>query len=306
MIRIFSILFLLFCCHVFWNCEAFAETIRLPDELLTVGDESFLGDLSIDEVILPEGTDRIGKKAFAYSGLKTITIPDSVSSIGQDAFLGVDGITIYCSANSFARRFADEFGLSWIDISPYSSVIEKYRTAYLSGNANNDYYNESYAYKNGISSYIGYSAHVGYCYKDLDDDGIPELIIAGIDTRSFSKQELFDLYTLRDNMLVKLAVSHFRLRYYLESDNTILFVGSGGAAYNQWAVQRVNRNELIPEEAIFTYYDPNTQHYGYYYQEGYTKYEPDEDSIEIDENSFNIKRNEYESNTYIPPLIMIA
>ena len=306
MIRVFGILLLIFCCHVFWNCEAFAETVMLSDELLIIEDESFFGDSSIEEVIIPEGTERIGHKAFAYSGLKTITIPESIMSIEQDAFLGVDGMTIYCSADSYARRFADECGLSWIDISPYSSVIEKYRNAYLSGNANNDYHNESYAYRNGISSYIGYSEHVGYCYKDLDCNGIPELIIAGIDSRDFSNNELFDLYTLHENTLVNLATSHFRSRYYLKSDNTVLFTGSGGAAYNQWALKRVNGCELIPIESVFTYDDFNTQHYGYYYQEGYTNYEPNADSVEIDESSFNNKRNEYESNICVPPLIFIA
>lgn len=310
MIRVFGILLLILCCHVFWNCEAFAETVMLPDELLIIEDESFFGDSSIEEVIIPEGTERIGHKAFAYSGLITITIPDSVSFIEQDAFLGVNGITIYCSANSYARKFADECGLTWIDISPYSSVIEKYRTAYLSGNANNDYHNESYAYRNGISSYIGYSEHVGYCYKDLDCNGIPELIIAGIDSRYSPGQEIFDLYTLYDDALISLATSHLKQRYYLKSDNTILFTGTGGAPYHQWAIKRISRNELIPIEAIFTYYgynyDSNTQHYGYYYQEGYTNYEPNADSVEIDESSFNNKRNEYESNICVPPLIFIA
>ena len=310
MIRVFGILLLLLCCHVFWNCVAFAETIKLPDKILTIEDESFLGTASIEEVIIPEGTERIGHKAFAYSGLKTITIPESVMSIEQDAFLGVDGMTIYCSADSYARKFADVCGLSWIDISPYSSVIEKYRNAYLSGNANNDYHNESYAYKNGISSYIGYSSHVGYCYRDLDGDGTPELLIAGIDPRYSPGQELFDLYTLHDDTLINLATSHLKQRYYLKLDNTILFTGTGGAPYHQWALKRIRGDELIPIKAIFTYYgydnDSNTYFSGYYYQEGYTTYEPNESSVELDEESFNNKRYEYESDIYVPPLIMIA
>ena len=305
-IRYFCILLLLICCCALWNCEVFAETIMLPDDLLTVGDESFFGDSSIDEVVIPEGTEEIGQKAFAYSGLKNITIPNSVTSIAPDAFIGINGMTICCSANSYARRFADENGLTWIDISPYLSVIEKYRTAYLSGNANNDYHNESYAYRNGISSYIGYSSHVGYCYRDLDCDGTPELIIAGIDPRYSPGQELFDLYTLHEDTLINLATSHLKQRYYLRLDNTILFTGTGGAPYHQWALKRVSENELIPIEAVFTYYDSNTNHDGYYYQEGFTTYEPNTNSIEIDNDSFYNKREQYESNIYLPPLIMIA
>ena len=68
---------------------------------------------------------------------------------------------------------------------------------------------------------------------------------------------------------------------------------------------------MIPIEAIFTYdtqdfNNPDNSHYGYYYQTGYTTYEPNEKSIEIDEETYSSRRDEYESMIYMPPLTLIA
>ena len=46
------------------------------------------------ELIIPEGTDRIGSYVFnGYTGLTKITIPDSVTSIGSSAFSSCSGLT---------------------------------------------------------------------------------------------------------------------------------------------------------------------------------------------------------------------
>lgn len=84
---------------------AAAATLTLPADLKTVGNRAFYGDTSLDEVVLPEGTERIEALAFAYSGVKRITIPATVISIAENAFEGVTGLTIVAPAGSAAEAF---------------------------------------------------------------------------------------------------------------------------------------------------------------------------------------------------------
>ena len=51
------------------------------------------GELLQGEVVIPEGTEKIGDYVFFGSGLTSITIPDSVTSIGSSAFSGCTGLT---------------------------------------------------------------------------------------------------------------------------------------------------------------------------------------------------------------------
>ena len=64
---------------------AYAQTIVLPDQLIEISEEAFMGDTSISEVIIPYGALSIGKSAFAgCSNLEWITIPQTVDSLGED------------------------------------------------------------------------------------------------------------------------------------------------------------------------------------------------------------------------------
>ena len=69
----------------------------------------------------------------------------------------------------------------------YGSVISSYFRAYANGATD-----AGYAYENGISEFIGYSSHVGYAIEDLDGDGMPELLIAGMGTDDLSNGVLYD------------------------------------------------------------------------------------------------------------------
>ncbi len=185
----------------------------------------------------------------------------------------------------------------------YSSVIEKYRIAYETGNTTTEY-----AWEHDISEMIAYSAGVGYAILDLDENGIPELIIAGIGTDDFSDNMLYDLYTLVNESPVKLAASQARMRYYVRTDGMLYWEGSGGAAYSYCTVQRVNGSVLEDVETAFTNLDgEGTDHpeIGYYYQEGHSDNLPSEKSIKITEEEFHNYVEEYEAYVYIPPLTKI-
>ena len=197
------------------------------------------------------------------------------------------------------RRFA---GLQELTLS--LSWTQEERAAYDSGNTEN----LEYIWNNGISEIIGYSSGVGYALEDLDQNGIPELIIAGMGTDDFSNRMVYDLYTLENNVPVNIVTSQARSRYYIRTDNTVLFEGSGGASYSYFTVKRLNGNMLEDMESVFTNLDQDaydTYSTGFYYQQGYSETLPSDSSIKITEEDFGKRVWEMESSVYVPTLTQI-
>ena len=86
----------------------------LPAALTQIGEEAFAGG-AFTYVVVPEGTTRIEKRAFADNkNLRKIVIPDSVEWISWDAFDGVDALTI-CGGGEgcYAYDYAMENGFAY-------------------------------------------------------------------------------------------------------------------------------------------------------------------------------------------------
>ena len=89
------------------GAAAFADTLSLPASLTVIGEEAFMGDTSLDEVILPDGLTEIQAGAFAGSSLQAIHIPASVTSIAADAFAGTDPVYYVADPNAFDGNLDD-------------------------------------------------------------------------------------------------------------------------------------------------------------------------------------------------------
>ena len=87
---------------------ALADELNLPAMLTDIGDEAFMGDTSLDTVILPDSLKTIGDRAFANSSINMIVIPESVNSISASAFSGSPNVIIYGISGSNAQRYANE------------------------------------------------------------------------------------------------------------------------------------------------------------------------------------------------------
>lgn len=73
---------------------ASAETLRLPASLTYIGEEAFARDRSLDAVVVPEGTEEIGPRAFAGSSMRSLSLPGSVTRIADDALEGCEGVAL--------------------------------------------------------------------------------------------------------------------------------------------------------------------------------------------------------------------
>ena len=96
---------------------AYADTVQLP-RILTVEEETFSGDISLDEVDIPWGTEVIESRAFADSSIRKIYVPLTVQQIEENAFAGTD-VVIVSPPSSYAHTYADEHAIPWEDVGLY-------------------------------------------------------------------------------------------------------------------------------------------------------------------------------------------
>lgn len=105
MIAVVSVL-----CLAVFAPAAYAEELVLPSDLLAIEEQAFYGDSSLDTVVLPEGIQTIGRRAFAHSSIKEINLPRSLKSIAENAFVGCDQLVIDAPIGSLGWNYAMQHG----------------------------------------------------------------------------------------------------------------------------------------------------------------------------------------------------
>lgn len=117
----------------------------------------------------------------------------------------------------------------------YRSVLDRYRAAKQAGVSD-----PGSAYEYEVSEWMEYYHDVGYALEDLDGNGIPELMVAGIDPVYGEDPVLFEVYSLENGEPVQLLISWPRSRNYLLPDGRIYNEGSSGAASSGFVLLKVN------------------------------------------------------------------
>ena len=87
---------------------------------------------------------------------------------------------------------------------------------------------------------------MGYAVDDLDDDGIPELVIGTISGEEFYGKLIFVLYTLDDHgEPVQIFSSTERNRYYYAGGIRFANIGSSGADSSFVTTLKLEGEELV-------------------------------------------------------------
>ena len=125
----------------------------------------------------------------------------------------------------------DDLPQEWMD--RYAPVFDSYNM-FLDGEEFNevamtdegDYYLS--VGETGVSYLCRDGGTPGYFFRDLDKDGVPELLITSSESEYYDGY-LYDMFTLEDGQPVRVLASSDRIHYHLTEDDLILYEGSGGA-----------------------------------------------------------------------------
>ena len=175
-------------------------------------------------------------------------------------------------------------------VGAYNDVISAYREILEGKSTENEY----------ISKHDLPSSHIGYALKDLDENGIPELLLYYENEKQSS---LFDMFTLVDNSPKRITLYGMR-SYFLRKDNTILYYVHAGEHLNFYTIQRLNGDELEDVGTTFEH-SLRADDDRFYYQEGEVGTMPSDRSIHLSIEEYNNKLAEYRDSIYIPPLTSI-
>ena len=128
------------------------------------------------------------------------------------------------------------------------------------GEADEASYLWAYYYTDGLSG-------AGYCFQDLNQDGVPELLISPVD--SAQSGAIYDLFTYSGGQVVHLCASGERDWFTLCENGTISEEGSGGAGLHEWSYYTLpaGRAELKSYEEVWYYADRDRENPWFYTSE---------------------------------------
>ncbi len=231
-------------------------------------------------------------EALAQDTLAVSNVPLSLNGWGVRArFDSADGFAETESACIYVGDFTAQYG----------GVIASYQSVHAAGLSDS----AAYMTQNGLSEMTAYSEGLGYTLKDLDKNGVPELLIFGMGIAAdYSKNVVYDCYTLWAGQPVQLACSHERERFYLRTDSSLLSMGAGGASHVYNAVYRLESYALSRQELLFTDLDANGSMV-WYSRLGESETLPDENCVAISEQTYQQRLDAIQSTVYLPPLTKI-
>ena len=143
---------------------------------------------------------------------------------------------------------------------PYGDIIEKYRAVHRSGTGN---------IEKEISELVNNYHFVGYAMKDLDGNGVQELILASDSNNDFPFV-IYEIYTLNNGSPVCVAKSKARERFFMLNDGRFLMEGSSSAVSSCWITYGFSGGGLSLQEQIWTSDQPHdmADFAPYYYYKG--------------------------------------
>lgn len=152
---------------------------------------------------------------------------------------------------------------------------------------------------------VGESDIPGYLIKDINGDGVDELIF-GMNIKDATEDDadwdgiVYDMFTMVDGKMTQVVDGWARNRYYLCTNGAIANVGSDGAAYTCYTFYDFDGKDLKVRESYFTGYKDEAQtEWGWFFSD---KEAWADDATEVSEEEARqaIAAYTYDKQNYIP------
>lgn len=170
------------------------HTLTLPLSSKTIETEAFCGTETIEEIVLPEGIERIERRAFADSAVTAAYLPASLAYIADDAFSGCNGVVVTVQAGTYAHTWAQGAELA-MNVLPAPAGETAYRALLIGntypGEGNTELYGtdrDAYAME-AMLGYAGGTPYTATVAENLTADGMLSAIesaFAGADENDVS------------------------------------------------------------------------------------------------------------------------
>jgi hypothetical protein len=151
---------------------------------------------------------------------------------------------------------------------------------------------------------IGDNDIPGYIIKDLNGDGIDELIF-GMNLKEVAEDDnwdgiVYDVFTMVDGKMTQVVDGWARNRYYICENGAIANEGSGGAAYSCYTYYDFDGKELKVRESYFTGYRDEAQtDWGWFFSDT-EAWADDAKEVSEEEARQAIAAYTYDKQKYIP------
>ncbi|MBR5219982.1 MAG: hypothetical protein IKV66_03240 [Clostridia bacterium] len=184
------------------------------------------------------------------------TIPTGISPVTDDAVTTAESVT-------------DPAVPSFDADAAYADILSECYQLLTAPAGNTEYPDALFGiYETAMMLGVKAADTIGYVFRDLNEDAIPELLIGAFDKSddAYTKNEIYAAYTYDGQKPVLLFAGWARNAYALTEDNTFYHHGSGGAAYaifGEYAVSETG--DFLCQNAYFTYpKEPDMTEIGFY------------------------------------------
>lgn len=146
-----------------------------------------------------------------------------------------------------------------VDYSAYDEFIKKVTNGLTNGFTTKEMESLDLADVFYTSRTIKYKA--GYMFKDLDENGIDELIL-GVNGED-GYYTIYDIFTLDNGQMKQVVKGAERSSYYLCTNGMLKCIGSSGANYTSYEYYEYSGTTVTMKECVFT--DVKMPGYKYFY-----------------------------------------
>ena len=152
-----------------------------------------------------------------------------------------------------------------------------------------------YDLANNLSLYLESMAKPGFCLKDIDGNGVPELLVGLMTDDYFYSRIIAGLFTIEGETPETVFTSYTRSRYCLSSEGGFIYEGSGGAAYSDYYYCTLSGSSLNIDYGAYSDGDR-----GFFYIENGDR-ESAAKTVSISEEQFAGYYNKLDSMIIDPP-----